>query len=141
MAGPAPGLPNEAEWWIRYSRRGAFRIEEAWNFCPAIAVPMIVKIPEPMTAPMPSDVRLSHPRDFFNRTSAFSQSDSSWSMLLLRKCCDPTHALRSHSGKPKTRSYPIRLWGINACLNVPRDDLSRNLRAHSAPSHVFSVHA
>src|SRR6266496_2549946 len=71
-----------------------------------MAVPMMVKMPEPMTAPIPSDVRLSHPRDFFNRTSAFSESDSSWSILLQRKSCDPTHALRSHPGKPENRSYP-----------------------------------
>ena len=29
-------------------------MEEVSNFCPAIAVPMTVKMPEPMTAPMPS---------------------------------------------------------------------------------------
>jgi len=52
-------------------------MEETCSFCPAIAVPTTVKIPEPITAPMPSDVRLSHPSDFFNRISAFSESDSS----------------------------------------------------------------
>jgi len=67
-----------------------------------MAVPMIVKMPEPMTAPMPSEVRLSHPKDFFNRTSAFSESDSSWSILLQWKSCDATPALRSHPGKPET---------------------------------------
>jgi hypothetical protein len=50
---------------------------------------------------MPNDVRLSHPRDFFNRTSAFSESEISWSIPLQRKRCDPTHALRSHPGKPE----------------------------------------
>src|SRR5467141_2470990 len=27
----------------------------------------------------------------------------------------------------------MHLWGISARLNVPRDDLSRNFRAHSSP--------
>src|SRR5712692_1658894 len=73
-----------------------------------MAVPMMVKMPEPMTAPITSDVRLSHPRDFFNRTSAFSESDSSWSILLQRKSCDPTHALRSRQGKPAESNHPAR---------------------------------
>src|SRR4029077_20115821 len=75
-----------------------------------MAVPMMVKMPEPMTAPMPSEVRLSHPRDFFNRTSAFSESDMSWSIPLQRKSSDPTHALRSHPGKPELQitQYVLR---------------------------------
>ena len=31
-------------------------MEEVSNFCPAMAVPITVKMPEPMTAPMPSAV-------------------------------------------------------------------------------------
>src|SRR4029077_9095326 len=61
-----------------------------------MAVPMIVKIPEPITAPMPRAVRLSQPSDFFNRTSAFSESDSSWSMPLQRKRGDATRTLQSN---------------------------------------------
>src|SRR5271165_2872461 len=100
IAGPAPGLPKEVERVSRYCSRGAFRTEETCSFCPAIAVPITVKIPDPITAPMPSDVRLSQPSDFFNRTSAFSESDSSWSMLLQRNSGDATQALRSHPGAP-----------------------------------------
>ena len=37
------------------------------NFCPAMAVPMTVKMPEPMTAPMPSAVSDQGPSDFFER--------------------------------------------------------------------------
>src|SRR6266436_9912540 len=108
IAGPAPGLPNDVEWVIRYCKRGAFKIDETCSFCPAIAVPTTVKIPEPITAPMPSEVRLSHPRDFFNRISAFSESDSSWSIPLQRKRSDPTHALRSYPGKPEVLNCPVR---------------------------------
>src|SRR6266851_7670325 len=77
-----------------------------------MAVPMMVKMPEPMTAPIPSDVRLSHPRDFFNRTSAFSESDSSWSILLQQKSSDPTHALRSirANRKPEITVYAFEEW-------------------------------
>jgi hypothetical protein len=42
-----------------------------------MAVPITVKIPEPITAPMPSAVKLTQPSDFFNPTSAFSESDNS----------------------------------------------------------------
>src|SRR3981081_2738976 len=66
-------------------------MDEACRRCPAIAVPITVKIPEPITAPMPSAVRLTQPNDFFNPTSAFSESDNSWSMLLQRKRSDATH--------------------------------------------------
>jgi hypothetical protein len=59
-------------------------------------VPITVKMPEPMTAPMPREVRLSQPRDFFNRTSAFSESDRSWSILLQLKSWEATRTLRSH---------------------------------------------
>ena len=96
MAGPAPGRPNDVEWVIRYCKRGAFKIEETCSFCPAIAVPTTVKIPEPITAPIPSEVRLNHPSDFFNRISAFSESESSWSIFLQRNSGDATQALRSH---------------------------------------------
>ena len=64
-------------------------MEEASNFCPAIAVPTTVKMPEPITAPMPSAVRLSHPRDFFNRRSGSSASDINWSIFLTRNSPEP----------------------------------------------------
>ena len=52
-----------------------------------MAVPMTVKIPEPITAPMPSEVRLSQPSVFLSRFSGRSASEMSWSMLLVRKNC------------------------------------------------------
>jgi hypothetical protein len=51
---------------MRKSRRGAFRMEEVSNFCPAMAVPMTVKIPEPMTAPIPRAVSDTGPRVFLS---------------------------------------------------------------------------
>src|SRR5258707_155305 len=122
MAGPAPGRPKEVERVIKYCKRGAFKIEETCSFCPAIAVPTTVKIPEPITAPMPSEVRLSHPSDFFNRISAFSESDSSWSMFLHRNSGDATQALRSH---PRPRRQPRS--GRATCLRL--ETLHRNVSA------------
>ena len=55
-------------------------MEEVSNFCPAIAVPITVKMPDPMTAPMPSAVSASGPRVFFRRVSGFSESEISLSM-------------------------------------------------------------
>ena len=48
------------------------------NFWPAIAVPITVKMPEPMTAPMPSAVSDQGPSVFF---SACSGSSESWISL------------------------------------------------------------
>ena len=78
---------------MRYSSRGAFRIELNCIFWPAIAVPITVKIPEPITAPMPSDVKLTAPSDFFSRLSGSCESEISLSMSLVRKICAPNRHL------------------------------------------------
>src|SRR3974390_1348425 len=52
-------------------------------------------MPEPMTAPIPSEVRLNQPSDFLSLISALSESANNWSMLLQRNSGDATHALRS----------------------------------------------
>jgi hypothetical protein len=52
------------------------------NFCPAIAVPMTVKMPEPITAPMPRAVSDHGPSDFFSACSGSSESRISLSMDL-----------------------------------------------------------
>src|SRR5258706_6500601 len=85
IAGPAPGRPKLAEWWIRYSSSGAFRTEAASNFCPAMAVPTTVKMPEPITAPMPNEVSAMGPSVFFRRVSGLSESEISLSMDFLPK--------------------------------------------------------
>jgi len=60
-------------------------MDEVSNFCPAMAVPMTVKMPEPMTAPMPSAVSDQGPRVFFRRCSGSSESEISLSMDLHAK--------------------------------------------------------
>jgi hypothetical protein len=52
------------------------------NFSPEMAVPMTVKIPEPMTAPMPSAVSDHGPRDFLSECSGSSESRISLSIDL-----------------------------------------------------------
>uniref|UniRef100_E6QKC7 Uncharacterized protein n=1 Tax=mine drainage metagenome TaxID=410659 RepID=E6QKC7_9ZZZZ len=52
------------------------------NFSPEMAVPMTVKMPEPMTAPMPRAVRDHGPSVFLRRCSGFSESRISLSMDL-----------------------------------------------------------
>jgi len=60
-------------------------MDEVSNFCPAIAVPMTVKMPEPMTAPMPRAVSDHGPSVFFRRCSGSSDSEISLSMDLQAK--------------------------------------------------------
>jgi len=50
-----------------------------------MAVPMTVKMPEPMTAPMPSEVSETGPRVFFRLCPGRSESDMSLSMDLVAK--------------------------------------------------------
>src|ERR1019366_669388 len=57
---------------------------------PAAAVPVRTKIPVPMMAPMPRQVRLTQPSDFFNRRSGASASEINWSMFLTRNSPEPT---------------------------------------------------
>ena len=52
------------------------------NFCPAMAVPITVKIPEPITAPIPNAVRDQGPRLFLRECSGSSESRISLSMDL-----------------------------------------------------------
>jgi hypothetical protein len=60
-------------------------MEEVSNFSPEIAVPTTVKMPEPMTAPMPSEVSETGPSVFFRRVSGFSDSVMSLSMDLQQR--------------------------------------------------------
>src|SRR6266496_59155 len=60
-------------------------MDEVSNFCPAIAVPITVKIPEPITAPMPRAVRETGPSVFFSLRSGSSESEISLSIDLQQK--------------------------------------------------------
>ena len=57
------------------------------NFSPAIAVPTTVKIPEPITAPIPSAVKETGPSVFFSACSGLSDSEISLSIDLVAKIC------------------------------------------------------
>ena len=54
---------------------------------PPIAVPITVKMPEPITAPTPSAVSETGPSDFFSAVSGRSLSAISLSMDLVAKIC------------------------------------------------------
>jgi hypothetical protein len=60
-------------------------MEEVSKLCPPIAVPMTVKIPDPITAPMPSAVSETGPSVFFSFRSGSSESEISLSMDLQQK--------------------------------------------------------
>ena len=57
-------------------------MEDVSNFCPAMAVPTTVKIPEPITAPMPRAVNETGPSVLVNLRSALSESEISLSIDL-----------------------------------------------------------
>ena len=57
------------------------------NFCPAMAVPITVKMPEPITAPMPSAVSDTGPSVFFSAVLGHSESLISLSIDLRAKSC------------------------------------------------------
>ncbi len=54
---------------------------------PPMAVPMTVKMPEPMTMPTPRAVRETGPSDFLRECSGRSESEMSLSILLVAKIC------------------------------------------------------
>ena len=67
-----------------------FRTERVLNFWPAMAVPITVKMPEPMTAPMPSAVSETGPSVFFKLCSGRSASEMSLSMDFVAKTWVPS---------------------------------------------------
>ena len=67
------------------SRTWAWRMDGAWKYSPAAAVPVRTKIPEPMIAPMPRAVSDQGPRVFCRRWPGASDSEMSLSMDLQQK--------------------------------------------------------
>ena len=67
------------------SMMGDLAQETVWEGLPPMAVPMTVKMPEPMTMPTPRAVRETGPRDFFRECSGRSESEMSLSMDLVAK--------------------------------------------------------
>ena len=91
MAGPAPGRPrvdNALEPCSSRSSTGACRIDWYDSVSPAAAVPVRMKMPEPITAPMPSAVRLHGPSVLRSRRAGSSEAAMSASMLFVRSSWD-----------------------------------------------------
>ena len=86
-AGPAPGLPATAPWCSNRSMIGEPFQSAIRDGLPPIAVPMTVKMPEPMTAPMPRAVNETGPSVFLRACSGRSDSEISLSIDLVRKIC------------------------------------------------------
>ena len=84
-AGPAPGRPATAPWCRMRSMIGE-PFQSATNAgLPPMAVPMTVKMPEPITMPTPIAVSETGPRDFLSAFSGSSESEMSLSMDLVAK--------------------------------------------------------
>src|SRR5215468_5741928 len=98
-------------------------MEEVSNFCPAIAVPTTVKIPEPITAPMPSAVRETGPRVFFSRRSGSSASAISLSMDLQHSSWLPvlsgSEDFEVTGGCAKGFCFPCAVGGRVLCPPFP----------------------
>src|ERR1700723_1121472 len=86
-AGPAPGRPATAPWCSSRSTTGESAHEDKDAGLPPIATPMTVKIPDPITAPMPSAVKETGPSVFFNAHSGRSDSEISLSIDFVAKIC------------------------------------------------------
>src|SRR5579863_8156486 len=88
MAGPAPARPLNVAALPPFNSKsstGAFKIDLPRKCSPAAAVPVTVKIPEPITAPIPSAIKLHTPSDFLRHLSGSSDAAISASILLVRK--------------------------------------------------------
>ena len=83
MSAPAV-LPVRSKFTI-ISRACACRMDGAWKYSPAAAVPVRMKIPEPMMAPMPRAVSDQGPRVFCSRCPGASDSAISLSIDLQQK--------------------------------------------------------
>src|SRR5208282_5615124 len=95
MEGPAGGrpcisapavLPVRRKFTIK-SSACACRREGAWKYSPAAAVPVRMKIPEPIIAPIPSAVSDHGPSVLLSRCSGFSESEISLSIDLQQNAC------------------------------------------------------
>src|SRR5581483_2826084 len=88
IAGPAPRRPLSPDALPPFSsksRTGALKIDFARKCSPAAAVPVTVKMPEPITAPMPIATRLQTPRDLRSFRLGSSEAAMRSSMDLVRR--------------------------------------------------------
>src|ERR1700676_2851942 len=95
MEGPAGGrpcirtapMPPPRKKFTMMSSTCAWRMDGAWKYSPAAAVPVSTKMPEPMMAPMPSAVSDQGPSVFCRRCPGDSASEISLSMDLQQNSC------------------------------------------------------
>src|SRR5437879_4098763 len=93
MDGPAGGRPcmricevlPPRKKFTKMSRTWAWRMDGAWKYSPAAAVPVSTKMPEPITAPIPNAVSDQGPRVFCRRWPGISDSEISLSMDLQQR--------------------------------------------------------
>jgi len=84
----APARPVKVAAFPPFSRRsstGAFRMDLSAKWTPAAAVPVKVKMPEPITAPIPKAIRLHTPSDRLSFLPGSSEAAIRCSILLVRK--------------------------------------------------------
>ena len=89
-AGPAPGRPATMPlvWWSAPQTRSMTGDSDQVALVaglPPMAVPITVKIPDPMTMPTPRAVRETGPRVFLRECSGRSESEMSLSMDFVAK--------------------------------------------------------
>ena len=73
-----------------------------------MAVPMTVKMPDPITAPMPSAVKETGPSVFRSECSGRSDSEISLSIDLVAKICRPSEKLLKRGFLPRNSRW-VRL--------------------------------
>jgi hypothetical protein len=111
-------------------------MEEVSNFCPAMAVPITVKIPEPITAPMPRAVSETGPRVLLSLRSGSSQSVISLSMDLQAKSWLPREAPLQVEMKSAKTTMPNESPPRCATM-LPRDVAGFSLALRSAASQLL----
>src|SRR5437867_2119788 len=87
IAGPAPGRPIMEPACVPLTTRSrmvAWKIDSIFSTFPAAAVPVSVKIPDPMTAPIPKAVMLHGPSVLRSRLAGSSEAAISASILRVR---------------------------------------------------------
>src|SRR5450432_1394551 len=109
--------------WIKF-KTGVFQTDEITCACsPAAAVPASAKIPEPMIAPMPRQVRSNAVSERFIFRSGASDSRIKSSGLLVRNNLVATTSLRllryDFRGRRIVASRDCR--GQTLCFNEPRE--------------------
>ena len=96
----------------------ALRIGLDEKTLPAAAVPVTVKIPDPMTAPMPRAVRLHGPSDFRSRLPGSSEAAISASMLLVRRSW--LIRMQARAGRYRFR-WPLTIFCTFFFMRAARD--------------------